>query len=102
MRLAWRIVKGRLTSTAFDGEGARLFGGRWNSRGTRVFYTSATQSLEALEILVHPNPPVRFQFAVIGIAFDDALVETLTDLPSKWRQEAPSRATQRDRRPLGS
>jgi RES domain-containing protein len=31
---AWRIVKARHTANAFDGEGARVEGGRWNSPGT--------------------------------------------------------------------
>ena len=46
----------RLTSARFprcDGEGARLYGGRWNSRGRAVVYAAATQSLAALEILAH-------------------------------------------------
>jgi len=46
----------RLTSARFphcDGEGARLYGGRWNSKGRGVVYTAATQSLAALEILAH-------------------------------------------------
>jgi RES domain-containing protein len=46
----------RLTSSRFprcDGEGARLYGGRWNSKGRAVIYAAATQSLAALEILAH-------------------------------------------------
>ena len=46
----------RLTSARFprcDGEGARLYGRRWNSKGRAVIYTAATQSLAALEILAH-------------------------------------------------
>jgi RES domain-containing protein len=38
---------------AFDGEGARLAGGRWNHRGVAVVYTSATLSLAALEYFVN-------------------------------------------------
>src|ERR1700736_5127134 len=52
---AWRIVKARHAATAFDGEGARLLGGRWNSPGTRMIYTSATGALAALEMLGHLN-----------------------------------------------
>ena len=39
MATGWRIVKSRYASTAFDGEGARLYGGRWNSSGTRMVYS---------------------------------------------------------------
>ncbi|MBI5171468.1 MAG: RES domain-containing protein [Candidatus Melainabacteria bacterium] len=38
-----------------DGEGARLFGGRWNSPGLPAIYTSSHLSLAALELLVHLN-----------------------------------------------
>ena len=38
---------------ALDGEGARLYGGRWNRPGTPVVYSSATRALAILELLVH-------------------------------------------------
>ena len=50
---AWRIVRARFADSAFDGEGARRYGGRWNSRGTRMVYTAGSQALAALEMLVH-------------------------------------------------
>jgi RES domain-containing protein len=49
----WRISKRKFADTAFSGEGARRVGGRWNSRGTGMVYTSATLSLAALEVFVH-------------------------------------------------
>jgi RES domain-containing protein len=86
---AWRLVKGKHVATAFSGEGAAKTGGRWNSRGVAVVYTSATRSLAALEALVHLNPPVTFRYRIIGIQFDDGLLETLVPavLPSDWRTE---------------
>ena len=39
--------------SALDGEGARLYGGRWNSVGGRVVFTSQSLALAALETLVH-------------------------------------------------
>ncbi len=97
MRLAWRIVKDRLAGTAFDGEGAWRFGGRWNSPGTRMVYTSATRSLAALEILVHLNPPVALKFVVIPIEFEDAFVEVVnpTQLPADWAEQPPPSSTMR-------
>src|SRR5437016_2636134 len=56
---AWRIVKARHATNAFDREGARLEGGRWNSAGTPVVCTSQSAALAALELLVHlgAHPP---------------------------------------------
>jgi RES domain-containing protein len=51
---AWRLCKRR--HAALDGEGARLAGGRWNTRGTAVVYASESLSLAALEMLVHCDP----------------------------------------------
>ena len=45
----WRVCKKQ--HAAFDGEGARLAGGRWTHPGTAVIYTSATLSLATLELL---------------------------------------------------
>ncbi len=89
MTQAWRIVKERHAGTAFSGEGARLFGGRWNSVGTSVVYASGSRALAVLESLVHLNPPVIFKYVLISIQFEDALVEKLTDLPADWT-EAPA------------
>ncbi|MCC5849708.1 MAG: RES family NAD+ phosphorylase [Verrucomicrobia bacterium] len=96
MRRAWRIVKEKHAASAFDGEGAWRYGGRWNSQGTRVVYASGTKSLAALENLVHLNPPVPFRYVVISIEFDDTLVEKfkLSDLPAEWTEEPPPPSTQ--------
>ncbi len=52
MVTAWRIVKSRVSTAAFDGEGARLFGGRWNSPGVPAVYASESRALALLEVLV--------------------------------------------------
>jgi len=88
MPTAWRIVKAKLTEQAFDGEGARLYGGRWNSPGISVVYTSESIALAVLEILVHLADQETLQSYRLGSAeFDDSLLETLdpTRLPKSWR-----------------
>ena len=94
---AWRIVKTQRAAGAFSGEGAAKFGGRWNSPGVSVVYASATQSLAALETLVHLNPQIRFSYCAMRVAFDAALVEkfALKSLPGNWRAEPPPLATKR-------
>lgn len=52
----WRIVRRPFASEAATGEGARLFGGRWNSRGVRVVYASTSLALAVIETFVHIEP----------------------------------------------
>jgi RES domain-containing protein len=53
MLRAWRMVAARHSATAFEGEGVRLYGGRWNSPGLPAVYVAGSRALAALEILVH-------------------------------------------------
>jgi RES domain-containing protein len=55
----WRICRRRYASEAASGEGARLYGGRWNSRGLRVVYASTSLALAAVETFVNLEPNLR-------------------------------------------
>jgi RES domain-containing protein len=72
---------------AYDGEGARRVGGRWNSKGTRLLYTSENRSLAVLEILVHLSSslPDKFLLGVADIP-DDIPIEKVEveGLPENW------------------
>jgi RES domain-containing protein len=94
---AWRIVKRKLAREAFSGEGARLYGGRWNSPGVSVVYTAQSQSLAALEMLVHlENSNVLAEYVVIEARFDVSLITRIPkeNLPEDWRA-GPSPAAAR-------
>jgi RES domain-containing protein len=95
MAEAWRIAKAKHALSAFTGEGAAKVGGRWNSRGVPVVYTSGTKALAALETLVHLNPPVLLKYVAIRIEFDERhiLRAAFKDLPSDWRVEPPPNST---------
>jgi RES domain-containing protein len=85
---SWRIVKAEHVQGAFDGEGARLFGGRWNSRGARTVYTAQSIALAALEMLVHlGRGTILTSYVTIGCTFSENLVLRLDRkrLPPKWR-----------------
>jgi RES domain-containing protein len=52
----WRLCRAVHAAQAFSGEGARRFGGRWNSRGVRMVYCSSSLALAAIELFVHLEP----------------------------------------------
>jgi RES domain-containing protein len=80
--VAWRIVKRRLARTAFNGEGARRFGGRWNSKGVAVVYLAQSQSLAALEILVHIDSPQFLEhYVAVPVSIEPNLI-TRIDISS--------------------
>jgi len=89
---AWRIVKKRHAASAFDGEGARLFGGRWNSPGVAIVYVASTRSLAVLEMAVHLDRSMLLaSFVLIPCEFDDRRVTAVDRkaLPAHWRLEPP-------------
>lgn len=94
---AWRMVKEKHLATAFSGQWAAKTGGRWNLRGVAVVYASSTRALAALETLVHLNPAAKFNYVMIGVEFDDKLVERInvSALPSDWQIEPPPVSIQR-------
>jgi RES domain-containing protein len=84
----WRLALGR--HHELDGEGARLYGGRWNSPGVPVVYTATHLSLALLEQLVHLNPE-RLPTAIRAFAIDlpeDASVERAEVSPDPRDAEA--------------
>ena len=88
MITAWRIVKRKLARRAFNGEGARLYGGRWNSVGRAVVYTAESQSLAALEVVVHlDSSELLNHYVVFEVGIDEALIARLgfAELPRNWR-----------------
>lgn len=84
----YRICKTKYALTAFDGEGAFRFGGRWNSRGTRIIYTAGSLSLAALEMLVHlDDDSMLFKYSYIPAQIPTGLILKVEDfrlLPKDW------------------
>ncbi|MDD5374354.1 RES family NAD+ phosphorylase [Acidithiobacillus sp.] len=92
MQTVWRMVTGRFAETAFNGDGARRYGGRWNRKGVPVVYTAGSQSLAMLEMLVQDDP-LRAHYVVIPAILPDHLkMETISvdQLPDGWRSPQPS------------
>jgi RES domain-containing protein len=94
--VAWRIVQRRFAKTAFTGEGARLFGGRWSSAGCPVIYTAQSQALAALEVLVHLDSERLLQhYLAIPVTIPRHLIERLAPsaIPKNWRAYPAPRST---------
>ena len=85
---AYRIVKPIHAGNAFDGEGARRYGGRWNNKGTPVVYLAGSLALAALELLVHlESEQILSDYVSIGVAFDSEQMILLpkNQYPEDWR-----------------
>ena len=97
MILAWRIIKQKHAKTAFTGEGARLYGGRWNSPGRPMVYTSESRALALAEILVHlesSGPLSRYVTFRVGIHETFVADIPSGDLPKNWRADPAPRRLQ--------
>lgn len=97
MPSAWRIVKRRHAANAFDGEGARIHGGRWNSSGTPMVYLATSRALALLEILVHLGDEdcLLTSYVIVRVDFESAWARELPakKLPSGWNQWPAGAAT---------
>ncbi len=84
----WRLVAARHTRSALSGGGAALYGGRWNSVGTRMVYVADSLALATLELSVHlVGAHLRYQ--AIELSIPDELVNTLPtkSLKRTWRTD---------------
>lgn len=69
----WRLCRAPHAKSAFSGEGARRYGGRWNSRGVPMVYCSSSLALAAIELFVHLEP----------LQAPDDLVSISAELPQR-------------------
>lgn len=92
---AFRLVKKKWASSAFDGEGAKQFGGRFNSKGRGCVYLASSESLAILEIMVHlDNYRLLAHYALFRVDLPKSAIMQLNPdkLPPNWREDpAPAR-----------
>jgi RES domain-containing protein len=89
--LLWRITRRPFLTQALEGLGAKKYGGRWNSKGVAVIYTSESLELAVLEALVHLDIdlPPRDVYQ-IGFELDEQFIARLsTPLPRGWDGAPP-------------
>jgi RES domain-containing protein len=92
----------RLSKSAWkediSGRGAELTGGRWNSKGVAVLYTSSSRALCMAEIAVHTPLgclPVDYFMVEIEIPTDAIIKEIFEmELPINWRSFGNRHLTQ--------
>jgi len=93
----FRLSKSRFADD-LSGKGAEKSGGRWNSKGTALVYTSASRALCTTEIAVHTplgNLPLDYKIITIGIPDDIPIQEILKEeLPSDWKSIPHAHSTQ--------
>ncbi|WP_064556431.1 RES family NAD+ phosphorylase [Buttiauxella noackiae] len=90
----WRLTRTRYLMTAWTGQGAKEAGGRWNSVGTAMVYTSEAASLTMLGTLVHLHAAnLLDSFTLLSVDVPDALIQvTGKESLTQYRaaSEAPS------------
>ncbi|MGB3077868.1 MAG: RES family NAD+ phosphorylase, partial [Saprospiraceae bacterium] len=81
-----------------SGKGAEKNGGRWNSKGTALIYTSETRALCMAEIAVHtPLGILPQDYELIAIEFPEhtkVLEPDLKSFPADWRSIPHAHSTQ--------
>jgi RES domain-containing protein len=80
----WRLC--RRPHADLSGEGARIFGGRWNSPGRPVVYLAEHPALAALEVRVHLDLPFELlpsDFVLMRVSLPDDLITQMADAGSE-------------------
>lgn len=93
----FRLVKTIYAATAFDGYGARTYGGRWNSPGKSCVYLGSSRALCVLETLVHLEiEDLMAGYTLLNIEVPEELIVSLNveALPDDWQADPAPRSTQ--------
>lgn len=85
--IVFRLSKSKY-SADLSGKGAEMSGGRWNSKGTAMVYTSQSKALCTVEIAVHtPLGIIPLDYTLVTIKIpDDLTVQEISpdELPGDW------------------
>ncbi|NND09318.1 MAG: RES family NAD+ phosphorylase [Saprospiraceae bacterium] len=95
--IVYRIDRIKRKDQLLSGEGAKLYGGRWNSKGIAALYTANSRSLAILEMLVHldKREQIPEDRILVEIQVPDKLpVKRMTEkrLPTDWKNSPAPRA----------
>ncbi len=93
----WRLTHERYARSAFSGEGARQHGGRFNSPGIPIVYTSETLPLALLETLTGLERFAqlrRYVFFRARLSTERVATVSEEELPNDWDRHPPSAPAQ--------
>lgn len=85
----WRLCAAKYGATAYSGEGAELYGGRWSPAGIPVAYGSESRALAVVEVLANADEPDRLfaiKWVLVGAEVPADLIERPARVPENWRQ----------------
>lgn len=80
---AWRLCRAPFAD--LSGDGARRFGGRWNTAGLPVVYAASSAALAVLEVRVHLDLPFELlpsDYVLLTISLGDLAIERVDQSPS--------------------
>jgi RES domain-containing protein len=96
----WRIAAVEYAaspSQMMSGEGAYLFGGRWNSKGVKVVYLGSSLAQAAMELLIHlGRADILKGYHKMKVFFPEEVVQHIapSDLPKDWREPTMASSVQ--------
>ena len=89
--LVYRILQAAYRHEPLSGQGAALYGGRWNPKGLSLVYTTESPALSLLEVLVHINPKRIPAYHLVTIEVPDSIqIYRAEELPTEWRATGSS------------
>jgi|ERR1019366_4894479 RES domain-containing protein len=93
--IVFRLSKSKYAKD-LSGKGSEKSGGRWNSKGIALLYTSESRALCTTEIAVHtPLGNIPNDYEIISIEIpDDIKIKILVELPNDWKSFPHSHSTQ--------
>ncbi len=83
--LVFRIT-GKKHADDLSGNGAAMYGGRWNKKGTPVLYAGENKEIALLETIVHTPPLLIPELDILIIEIPDDSITTIeiANLPKNW------------------
>lgn len=81
----WRLTRAAHAEHPLSGQGAAMAGGRWNSAGVRIAYTSTSRPLAVLEMLTHvTRDTVPPGLVLVPVDVPERLIAAGDALPADW------------------